>query len=199
MPEPSFYVLSHNEQILLLDSLYQRGKIRDWAMISLCLKTGLRNSEISALNNHHFIKFGSLVTLLNIDQQVAFAQPRQLPLTDSLRSTLKTYWQWKTDNQYSTEPNEPFFSTLYTHKRLTKVDVHRIVTKATQVLSKKITPHDLRHTFAFELYRVTSNLQVVQQALGLRSLKAVKVYEKYALNTNSAQSPLKKAIEAIET
>ena len=44
----------------------------------------------------------------------------------------------------------------------------------------KLKPHDLRHTFAVELYRVTGDLKVVQKALGLRFVDVCKIYEPYA-------------------
>lgn len=198
MPKRSLHVLSRSEQLLLLSSLYQQGKIRDWAMIKLCMQTGLRNAELCSLNNLHLVKFGGVVTLLDIDPEIAFARPRQLPLSDSVRGSIKTYLQWKADHGHPLEPAAPLFCTLYTRKRLGTLDFYRIVLSASTVLPKQITPHDLRHTFATELYCVTQDLKVVQHALGLRSTKDLEIYQQYA-SVDRKQQQLQRAIEAIDS
>ena len=133
MNKQSFHILSHDEQILLLDSLYQNGKIRDWTLIQLCLKTGLRNAEVCALNNSQVVKFGAVVTVLDIEKDIAYSNPRQLPLIDSVRGALKIYYQWKAQHEMSLALDAPFFNTLYTHKRLVPLDFQRIMANASKV------------------------------------------------------------------
>jgi integrase len=115
---PQFHVLSCSEQSNLLDALKADDRIRDWALIALCLKTGLRNAEVCALNNQHLIKYGGVVDVLDIDEDIAFGKRRQMLLDDSVRAVLDTYHRWKVSNGYPLDATAPFFTTLYTRKRL---------------------------------------------------------------------------------
>jgi integrase len=118
---------------------------------------------VCALNNQHLIKYGGVVGGLDIDATVAFGKPRLLPLEDSVRKVLRTYHRWKKDNRYPLDATAPFFTTLYTRKRLVPLDFQRIVRKASAVLGVRLKPHDLRHTFAVSLLRATGDLKAVQR------------------------------------
>jgi integrase/recombinase XerD len=195
MIKPPFHILSDDELSYLSDTLRKQAKIRDLALIQLCAATGLRNAEACALNNHHFIKFGAVVKVLDIDEHLAFAVPRQIPLSQNVREVVEIYWQWKEEHCYPLAPNAPFFCTLYTKKRLVPLDFHRIVKNASKILGFSLTPHALRHTFAAKLYHVTGELRVVQYALGLRSVEAVRIYQKCVQGSALSES-LFQAIEA---
>ena len=190
-----YRILTREEQRRLLNSYYQQGKIRDGSLIQLCLNTGLRNAEACGLNNNHILKFNTVVAMLDIDEEIAYAQPRQLPLTEPVRQALKTYLQWKEEYRQPLQPNAPFFCTLHTRNRLRPIIFQRIMEHGSRVLGFKVKPHDLRHTFAAELYRVTNDLEVVQKALGLRSLKAVQIYRNYA--SDEKQQQLRRAVDAL--
>jgi len=43
-------------------------------------------------------------------------------------------------------------------------------------IEKRISPHGLRHTFATHLYASTSDLLVVQRALGHRNISTTEIY-----------------------
>jgi site-specific recombinase XerD len=94
MEKQKFHILSREEQSHLLDTLYHQGKIRDSALIHLCLQTGLCNAEACALNNDHLVKFDTVVSVFDIDAEITFAQQRQLPLADSVRAALTTYQKY---------------------------------------------------------------------------------------------------------
>jgi integrase len=104
-------------------------------------------------------------------------------------------------NGYPLDADAPFFTTLYTKKRLVPLDFQRIVRKAKAVLGVRLrSPHALRHTFAVELLTATGDLKAVQQrtrprcftvvracpvlhgvrrALGLGYVDALRVYRGY--------------------
>ncbi len=196
MSKPPYRVLSHDEKTCLLNSLYQQGRIRDWSLIHLCLNTGLRNAEACLLNNHHIEKFGTIVAVLDINEEIAHSQSRQLPLTAPVQGALKTYLQYKETHHQQLEPNAPFFTTLRTHLRLRPIIFQRIMERSSEMLGFKITPHDLRHTFATQLYQITNDLEAVRRALGLRSTKAVQIYKKYA-PVDEKQLQLQQAVETL--
>ena len=43
-------------------------------------------------------------------------------------------------------------------------------------IEKDITPHTLRHSFATDLYRETTNIQLTQKALGHANLATTQIY-----------------------
>jgi site-specific recombinase XerC len=184
---PTFHILSDSEQSLVLGALQEDGRIRDWALIALSLKTGsgkprvfdLRNAEACALNNEHLIRFGSVVGGLDIDASVAFSSPRTIQLDDSVRAVLDTYYRWKVSTDYPLDATAPFFTTLYTRKRLVPLDFQRIVRKAKAVLGVQLKPHDQRLSFAVELLTATGDLKAVRRALGLGYVDALRVYRGY--------------------
>ncbi len=178
MAKSSIRILSSHEQSILRDSLYQRGEIRDWSLVQLCLNTGLRSAEVCRLNNRHLLHLqsGIIVSVLDVDAKIAYHQPRQLPLTDIVRHALMLYWEWKVDHGASLDTDAPFFCTLRTNKRLVPLDIQRVIKRTSESLGFEITPPDLRHTYAAELYRATQDLKLVQACLGLSSLRAVRMY-----------------------
>ena len=156
--------------------------------------------ELSDWDDPRYVHFKLLThdDKINLLIQSADGNPRQLPLADSVIEALKIYLQWKASHHQPVEAKAPFFCTLYTKKRLVPLDIQRIVKNASKVFSVNLTPHDLRHTFAVDLYRVLGDLSVVQQALGLRSIEAVKIYQKYDTVDGAQQEQLQRAIEAFD-
>ena len=56
--------------------------------------------------------------------------------------------------------------------------IQRIVKRyaAKAGIEKDITPHTLRHSFATDLYRETTNIRVTQKALGHANLATTQIY-----------------------
>lgn len=169
--------LEKNEQMRLLDWL-RTSSFRDYTLVLLCLRTGLRNAEALGLDVGDIQKFSSIVTTLEVREDIAKnGVPRRLPLVPELIRTLEIFLQWKTDNSQSIEHDAPLFCSALTRKRLQPRDFQRIMKKATsQGLETIFTPHDLRHTFGTELYEATGNLEIVRVALGHSSIQSTQIY-----------------------
>ena len=180
MAESEIRILNRGQQLLLRNLLRKRDKIRDWALIELCLGTGLRTAEVCRLNNSHLRQSEVIVSTLDVDAAIAYHQPRQLPLAALVRDALTIYWGWKVERGTPLAPEAAFFCTLRTSKRLVPLDLQRIIKRASGILGFEVTPHDLRHTYAMQRYGATTDLKVVQASLGLQSLRAVQMYRQLA-------------------
>jgi len=58
-------------------------------------------------------------------------------------------------------------------------------------IGKRLSPHGLRHTFATHLYDATSDLLVVQRALGHRDIATTEIY------THLVDGRLEEALERL--
>ena len=168
-------VLDELQQRILLDALKNRE--RDRMLVLFCLRTGLRNAEACGMNIGDVLKFGNIVTTLEVRSEIAKNKvARRIPLVHDVRDALHEFLQWKTEQGEKDESDSPLFCTLRTKNRLAPRDFQRIMEADSAMLGLRFTPHDLRHTFGTELYRATNDLESVRIALGHTSLDATLIY-----------------------
>lgn len=154
--------------------------LRDTAIITLFLGTGIRISELVGLNvedidfkNSSFIvtRKGGNRTVLYFNDRVSIA------LADYLATREKTDGFTKTS---------PLFLSLQ-NKRISTRAVQELVKKYAKIISplKKITPHKLRSTFGTNLYRQTGDIYVVADFLGHKDVNTTKKH--YAAISDDAR------------
>ena len=173
-----------NQQPRVLDEIQQRSllkslekKERDRMLILFCLRTGLRNAEACGMNIGDILKFGNIVTTLEVRADIAKNKvSRRIPLVDDVRDALQDFLLWKSERNENNDIHSPLFCTLRTKNRLAPRDFQRIMESASAKIGLRFTPHDLRHTFGTELYRATHDLESVRIALGHTSLDATLIY-----------------------
>lgn len=147
-----------------------KTQLRDYAMISLFLGTGIRISECVGLNvddidlkNRSFVvtRKGGNRVILYFSEEVEFA--------------LCAYMESRCTDD-SIPPGERALFLSLQKKRITVRAVENIVKKyALQVTPlKKITPHKLRSTFGTALYRATGDIYVVADVLGHSDVNTTK-------------------------
>ncbi len=168
-------VLDEGQQRILLNAL--QNKERDRMLVLFCLRTGLRNAEACGMDIGDVLKFGNIVTTLEVRAEIAKNKvARRIPLVHDVRDALHEFLLWKTEQGEKDESDSPLFCTLRTKNRLAPRDFQRIMEAASAMLGLRFTPHDLRHTFGTELYRATHDLESVRIALGHTSLDATLIY-----------------------
>ena len=154
-------------------SFHNATKLRDVAIITLFLGTGIRISELVGLNcgdidlrTNSFVatRKGGNRSVLYFNQQVADALAEYL---DSRRNE-KEITKEILDEQ-------PLFLSLQ-NKRISTRQVQELVKKYAKIVSplKKITPHKLRSTFGTNLYRQTGDIYVVADCLGHKDVNTTK-------------------------
>ena len=167
-------VLSEAETNALLDQPNQRyyGPHRDYLYMRLMLKAGLRASEATALRPEHIdLMSGKLMV-----REGKGAKDRTLWIGEELLSELQ---EWT--GRRNEKVGEPKF--LLPTSKGTQVatshlrrSVKRYARKAGIEEVDRVSPHSLRHTFATRLYRETSNIRMVQKALGHSDLSTTMIY-----------------------
>ena len=166
-----------DNEIPLILAEARRSSLRDFTMISLALGTGLRNAELLSLLIEHIQPYGTCTNILEIPHWIGKGnRGRSIPLRKDLRSDLIAFSLWKADFKEPIGPEDHFFVSSRSHKKLNPRDFQRIVqTISTSSIGRSITPHTLRHTFATHLLRVT-NMRVVQEVLGHKNIQTTQIY-----------------------
>jgi integrase/recombinase XerD len=156
--------------------------LRDQAMLETLYSTGMRVSELVALN----------LSDLDLDRRVARCtgkggRQRQVPLRTSAINALRAYID---HGRNRIAPNEE--SALFVNhrgSRLTRQGFWLILKAyARQAGISDITPHTLRHSFATHALRHGYELRDVQQMLGHVSISTTQVYRRIATNGASADA-----------
>ncbi|MDO8471780.1 MAG: tyrosine-type recombinase/integrase [bacterium] len=181
LPEVNF--LEPDEVADLIGSINTEtltGK-RDQAILECLYSTGLRVSELTKLSRDR----------LNIDRGEITVRgkgnkERLVFLDDAAKEALHEYFKARPDNAEAvfiahrkvTNPD------ILTDQRLTPRSIQRIVSKRASLagLTKKVTPHTLRHSFATELLMNGADLRSVQDMLGHSSVTTT---QRYTHVTNS--------------
>lgn len=148
---------------------------RDKAIILLLFSGGLRVSELVSLNTTHVNLERGEFTIRGKGQK-----DRPVFITDSAKQALRDYLNTRDDDD----------TALFIHyggakshgdkaaTRLTTRSVQRIIEKyrVKAGITKKVTPHTLRHSFATDLLTHGADLRSVQEMLGHANVSTTQVY-----------------------
>lgn len=149
---------------------HKKTKIRDTAILTLFLGTGIRISELVGLNNDSFDfdENSFLVTRKGGNQAILY-------FSDEVKFALKEYIaEKKNDPKVPFDENAFFLSMQY--KRINVRSVEILVKKYSKLVTplKKITPHKLRSTYGTRLYNETKDIYIVADVLGHRDVNTTK-------------------------
>jgi len=164
------------EEASLLAQAKDEGA-REYFMILLALNTGLRNNELISLNVRDFFDYGTPLKQLELRKSTTKGhKPRTIPLHPMVIDEFCLFFNWKSRNEESNDPDAPLFVSKFTKRRLSPRDFQRIVkTISEKAIHRSIHPHVLRHTFATKLLKKT-NIRVVQELLGHSRLSSTQIY-----------------------
>lgn len=169
-------VLSSQEVSLLLEQPNGEGlkSIRDKAMLEVAYATGMRVTEIISLNVSDIDIESSLVTCKNENKQ------RIIPLGKLSLSALKEYMTIARPNMIK-DDNETALFVNVNGKRLTRQGFWKIIKfyKEQAHITKDITPHVLRHSFATHLLQNGADLKLIQTMLGHSDISSTQVYMQF--------------------
>lgn len=168
-----------------------RQRCRDLLMVLFLGDAGLRVGEVRLLDHEDMVCGGALVRSVHVRACVGKGgYARMVPLTSRLQGAVAGLLacgpgrgDWKADDAVCG------MGRLWS--RLTTRRIQQIVGDAGQfVLGRRITPHQLRHTFAVRLRRRV-DLPTVQALLGHRSLSSTQVY------MNVCDEDLRRAVDSL--
>ena len=167
-------VLKDAETDRLLQQPNQRyyGPHRDYLYMRLMLKAGLRASEATALRPQHIdLMSGKLIV-----REGKGAKDRTLWVGEELLGELQEWTDRRNENVGEPKfllPTSKGTQVATSHLRRS---VKRYARDAGIEEVDRVSPHTLRHTFATRLYRKTSNIRMVQKALGHSDLSTTMIY-----------------------
>ncbi|MCX6713502.1 MAG: tyrosine-type recombinase/integrase [Candidatus Vogelbacteria bacterium] len=144
---------------------------RDRAILELLFSTGLRVSELCNLNRDSINLARDEFSIRGKGEKV-----RLVFLSDEARQAVKNYLGKRKDM------DEAMFSGLSKINtkgdRLTPRSVERIIKKYSikSGISKKVTPHTLRHSFATDLLQNGADIRSVQMMLGHANVSTTQIY-----------------------
>ena len=161
------------------DTSILAGK-RDRALMELLYSTGMRVSEVSQLDNADIDFFAESVKARGKGKK-----ERLLPLGSHSISALSDYIEQK---QLSAG-RLPLYdkNALFLNKcgsRLSNRSIQRTIEKYIRMtgLSRRVSPHTLRHSFATHMLDRGADLRSVQELLGHESLSTTQIYTHVTTN-----------------
>ena len=145
--------------------------LRDLAILELFFSTGLRLAELCSLNRDLDLSKDEF-SIRGKGEKV-----RVVFLSDAAKEAIRVYLAKRKDM------DEPMFvqvsrNTSGTDRRLTPRSIERIVREyATRAgISRKVTPHVLRHSFATDLLENGADIRSVQVMLGHANIQTTQIY-----------------------
>lgn len=173
--ERSLDLISATELQRLLDSPKgsEAQALRDRAILELLFSTGLRVSELCSLSRDIDIQ-GDELSIRGKGEKI-----RVVFLSDASKTAIKKYLDKRTDVE------GPLFIRLSKKEgskdgdfRLTPRSIQRILKqRAIEAgISKKVTPHVIRHCFATDLLGNGADLRSVQMLLGHANINTTQIY-----------------------
>jgi site-specific recombinase XerD len=161
-------VLSQEEVARLIESA---NNLLDYAMLMTLYATGVRRAELSRLKVEDIDSQRMIVHI----RQGKGNRDRDVPLTPALLKTLREYWQWM-------KPKTYLFPGMVNNWRADKPLTPKCVWSAVQDaakragITKRVSPHTLRHSWATHLLENGTDLRTIQMLMGHADLRATSVY-----------------------
>jgi len=159
-------VLSREEALRLVSS---PSNLKHRAILTLAYTTGIRRSELLGLKLSHIDYDRNQIRVVmgkGRKQRMVPVPGSVLSLIDEYRNAYKPKRYLFAGLGYGSE--KPYSATSFSH----------IVTRAAKKagITKNVTPHVLRHSFASHMLEQHLNLKALQMILGHTSMKTTSVY-----------------------
>jgi site-specific recombinase XerD len=171
-------VFSRVEIVQFLGSI---RNLKHRVMCSILYAAGLRVSEMLGLR---VADIDSRRMVIRVEQGKG-RKDRYVMLSPKLLELLREYWR-------AEKPQEYLFAGQIPGRRMSMYGFENVVRKlsARCGLTKRVTPHSLRHSFATHLLEAGVNIRIIQALLGHRSLRTTALYTYVSTEAvTSTQSP----------
>lgn len=165
---PSFLTENEMQTLLNLPDL----ELRDRAMIELFYSCGLRIEELLSLDLKNIDFISNIVTVTGKRNK-----ERIVPVGNICLRAIKDYINERRNLGLPCDIRSPVFlssSAKRLKQRTARRILHRYFIKAG--LTKKVSPHTLRHTFATHILDRGCDLRSVQEMLGHKNLSSTQIY-----------------------
>lgn len=168
------------------EAFHKHTKVRDYAILSLLLGTGIRVSECVGLNvtdvffsNNSFkiTRKGGEEVILYFNEEVEYALKQYIAQRNQIKGI---------------DEEKALFLSLQ-KKRIGVRAVEKLVKKYASVVTplKKITPHKLRSTYGTNLYQQTRDIYIVADVLGHKDINTTKKHYAAQVDDNRKNAATK--------
>jgi len=175
----SFLELPDMQKMLAVPDTKTFAGIRDRAILEVFFSTGMRISELTALDKDHvsFLVAGSADRTIELSIVGKGKRVRTVYISPRAAGWVKKYLHARKDD---------FSSPLFVNAHSKNPEARRLSPRAIQIMisrcakragiAKKVTPHTLRHTYATDLLSHGADLRSVQEFLGHKNVATTQVY-----------------------
>jgi integrase/recombinase XerD len=171
-PLPDTLTEAEVEVLLAQPDTGERLGLRDRAMLELLYATGLRVSELVGLTLSQLSLTQGLVRVMGKG-----SKERLVPLGEEALAWTERYLAQSRPALVTGQPSEALFVSLRGDAMTRQTFWHVIRRHARAAgITKKLSPHTLRHAFATHLLNHGADLRVVQLLLGHSSLSTTQIY-----------------------
>ncbi len=166
-------VLSQEEVTALFEAT---TNLKHRTILMTLYATGLRVAEALGLQLGDIDSQRMLIRV----RQGKGSKDRYVPLSETLLNQLRRYWRYY-------RPGYWLFPSVDPRRALTASTVQRVCAKAAGKagLTKRVSPHTLRHSFATHHLEAGTNLKTIQVMLGHRTLNTTSIYLHVATEARS--------------
>jgi site-specific recombinase XerD len=175
-PQVTFLTIEELQRLTAQPDVSKQNGLRDVAIIELLFSSGLRVSELVSLDRDH-------INLKRREFMVRGKGQKDRPIfiSDEAATWIQKYLDMRTDN------TKPLFIRYSGTKkidnsgnfsRLTARSVQRMVSRYARLagITKHVSPHTLRHSFATDLLMNGADLRSVQAMLGHSNIATTQIY-----------------------
>ncbi len=151
--------------------------LRDYAIINLLVRTGLRVREVSLIDNQDMYKQAD-ATVLRVQSKGHNAKDEIVVLTHNAMKPILAYQAIDP----ALDPAEPMFTSLSNNsvgQRIDSRSISRMIRayfREAGILSRRITPHSLRHTAITFALKGGATLQEAQAMARHQSINTTMIY-----------------------
>lgn len=167
------YYLSADEINKIINSIDVKNPLgkRDRAIIELLYGSGLRISELSALKKGDIEFEAGFIRVLGKGNK-----QRLVPLGKLARTALEEHIEFSPKDK--SKPAGPLLFGNKQSKSLSRTGLWKIVKKrvVSAGITKPVSPHTFRHSFATHLLEGGADLRVVQEMLGHADISTTQIY-----------------------
>ena len=174
----SFLEMRDVEKMLAIPDISTPDGLRDRAIMELFFSSGMRVSELVALNTDQlsFLDDKSRTRTYELSIVGKGKYVRTIFISPRAAEWLRTYLASRRD----------VYEPLFINQRSKDEDVKRLTARSIQKtisrcailagLSKKVTPHTFRHSYATDLLAHGADLRSVQELLGHKNVATTQIY-----------------------
>lgn len=174
----SFLEINDMEKMLQIPDITTQNGLRDRAIMELFFSSGMRISELVALDADRvsFLRDKDKARTFELSIVGKGKHIRTIFISPRSAEWLRTYLASRRDvsdplfiNHRSKDPEANRLSPRYIQKMISRAAL-------LAGISKKVTPHTLRHTYATDLLGRGADLRSVQELLGHKNVATTQIY-----------------------